>query len=47
MYGTAIRDIVVAITVDGKEPQLFEKTAPPFLYELQNRRAEYQKLIGV
>lgn len=47
MYGTAIRDIVVAITVDGKDPQLFEKTAPPFLYELQNRRVEYEKLIGV
>lgn len=47
MYGTGIKDIVVAITVDGKEPQLFEKTAPPFLYELQNRRAAYEKLIGV
>lgn len=47
MYGTAIRDIVVAITVDGKDPQLFEKTAPPFLYELQNRRADYLKLVGV
>lgn len=45
MYGTGIKDIVVAITVDGKEPQLFEKTAPPFLYELQNRRAEYDKII--
>jgi ATP-dependent exoDNAse (exonuclease V) beta subunit len=47
MYGTGIRDIVVAITVDGKDPQLFEKTAPPFLYELQNRRVDYEKLIGV
>lgn len=47
MYGTAIKDIVVAITIDGKEPQLFEKTAPPFLYELQNRRVEYSKLMGV
>ena len=47
MYKTAIKDIVVAITIDGKEPQLFEKTAPPFLYELQNRRAEYAKLMGV
>ena len=47
MYGTAIRDIVVAITIDGKDPQLFEKTAPPFLYELQNRRATYTSLMGV
>lgn len=47
MYGTGIKDIVVAITVDGKDPQLFEKTAPPFLYELQNRRADYEKLMGV
>lgn len=47
MYGTGIRDIVVAITVDGKEPQLFEKTAPPFLYELQKRRADYKTLMGV
>lgn len=47
MYGTGIRNIVVVITVDGKEPQTFEKTASPFLYELQNRRIEYQKLVGV
>jgi len=46
MFGTGIRDLVVAITVDGKEAQLFEKTAPPFLYELQNRRAEYDKIIS-
>ena len=47
MYGTGIKDIVVAITVDGNDPQLFEKTAPPFLYELQNRRVDYEKLMGV
>lgn len=47
MYGTGIKDIVVAITVDGKEPQLFEKSATPFLYELQNRRTDYEKLMGV
>ena len=47
MYGTGIKDIVVAITVDGKDPQLFEKTAPPFLYELQNRRVDYEKLMGI
>lgn len=47
MYGTGIRDIVVAITVDGKDPQLFEKTAPPFLYELQKRRSDYTTIMGV
>ena len=47
LYGTGIRSIVVVITVEGKEPQIFEKTAPPFLYELQNRRAAYEKLVGV
>ena len=47
MYGTGIKDIVVVITVDSKEPQLFEKTAPPFLYELQNRRSDYEKIMGV
>jgi ATP-dependent exoDNAse (exonuclease V) beta subunit len=47
MYGTGIKDIVVAITIDGKEPQIFEKTAPPFLYELQKRRADYGALVGV
>ena len=47
MYGTGIKDIVVAITVDGKEPQLFEKTAPPFLYDLQKRRMDYTAIMGV
>lgn len=47
MYGTGIRDIVVAITVDGSEPQIFEKTAPPFLYDLQKRRLDYKSLMGV
>ncbi len=47
MYGTCINNIVVVITVDGKEPQIFEKTASPFLYELQNRRNSYQQLMGV
>jgi genome maintenance exonuclease 1 len=46
MFGTGIKDIVVAITIDGKEPQLFEKTAPPFLYELQTRRVMYDKIIS-
>jgi ATP-dependent exoDNAse (exonuclease V) beta subunit len=46
MFGTGINQIVVAITIDGKEPQLFEKPAAPFLYELQNRRATYDKIIS-
>jgi len=46
MFGTGINTIVVAITIDGKEPQLFEKTASPFFYELQNRRVEYDKIIS-
>jgi genome maintenance exonuclease 1 len=44
MYGTGIKNIVVAITIDGKPPQLFEKSAVPFLSELKYRRIEYDKL---
>lgn len=44
MYGTGIKEIVVAITVEGKEPQLFEKSAVPFLPELKYRRFEYDKI---
>lgn len=44
MYGTGIKNIVVAITVDGADPQLFEKSAVPFLSELKYRRAEYDKI---
>ena len=44
MYGTGIKHIVIAITVDGGKPQLFEKLAPPFLYDLQRRRLEYDKI---
>lgn len=44
MFGTGIKNIVVAITVEGKEPQLFEKSAVPFLSELKYRRALYDKL---
>lgn len=47
MYKTAIKDIVIIITVDGDEPQIFEKAAPPYLYELKNRRADYTSLFGV
>jgi hypothetical protein len=46
MFGTSINSIVVAITIEGKEPQLFEKKASPFLYELQNRRVEYDKIMA-
>ena len=42
MYGTAIKDCVVVITVDGKPAQTFEKPLPPFLYELQNRRKQFE-----
>lgn len=45
MYKTAIKHIVIAITVDGGKPQLFEKTAPPFLYDLKKRRLDYDKII--
>jgi len=44
LYNTAIRNIVVVITVDGKEAQIFEKTAPPFLYELQKRRIDFDAI---
>lgn len=44
MFGTGIKDIVIAITVEGKEPQLFEKSAVPFLSELKYRRSLYDKM---
>ena len=47
MFNTRIKDCVVAVTVEDKEPQLFEKSLPPFLYEFKNRRAEYTRLKGV
>ena len=47
MYNTAIKNIVIAITVEGGKPQLFEKTAPPYLYDLRKRRLEYDNLAGV
>jgi len=46
MYGTNINTIVVAITVQGKEPQLFEKTAAPFLYSLSARVFDYYRIYG-
>jgi len=47
MFGTGIKDCVIAVTVDGAAPQLFEKAVPPFLYEFKNRRLDYTRLKGV
>jgi len=47
MFGTGIKNIVIAITVDSAEPQLFEKSAIPFLSELKYRRSLYDKLSTV
>lgn len=44
MYGTAIKDCAVIITIDGKPAQTFEKSLPSFLYELQNRRKQFETL---
>jgi hypothetical protein len=44
MYGTGIQDIVIAICIDGKPPQLFEKSAVPFLPELKYRRQQFDIL---
>ena len=35
MFGTGIRDVVILITVDGKDPQCFETSADPFLSDLK------------
>lgn len=45
LYGTNIRDCVIAITNEVGEPQLFEKSVVPFLYEFKNRRAEYDRIV--
>ena len=44
LYGTGIKNVVILITVDGKEPQCFETSAVPFLPELKNRRNQYDLL---
>jgi ATP-dependent exoDNAse (exonuclease V) beta subunit len=44
MYGTGIKDIVIAICIDGKSPQLFEKSAVPFLPDLKYRRQQFDIL---
>jgi hypothetical protein len=44
MYGTGIQDIVIAICIEGKPPQLFEKSAVPFLSELKYRRQQFDIL---
>ena len=43
MFGTGIRDVVILITVDGKDPQCFETSAVPFLSDLKLRRKQYEK----
>ena len=45
LYDTNIRDCVIAITNEVGEPQLFEKSVVPFLYEFKNRRAEYDRIV--
>jgi ATP-dependent exoDNAse (exonuclease V) beta subunit len=45
LYDTNIRDCVIAITNEVGEPQLFEKSVVPFLYEFKNRRAAYDRII--
>jgi len=47
MYGTGIKNIVIAITVEGKEGQLFEKSAIPFLPELKFRRRQFDTMQAV
>ena len=44
MFGPGIRNIVILITVDGKDPQCFETNAVPFLSELKLRINEYDKM---
>jgi len=44
MFGTGIRDVVILITVEGKDPQCFETSAVPFLPDLKLRRNEYDKM---
>ena len=43
MFGTGIRDVVILITVDGKDPQCFETSAVPFFSDLKLRRKQYEK----
>ena len=44
LYGTGIRNMAVLITVDGGEPQIFERDAVPYLPLLKNRRMTFDKL---
>ena len=45
MFGTGIRDVVILITVDGKDPQCFETSAIPFLPDLKLRRRQYDTML--
>ena len=44
MYGTGIKDIAIVMTIDGKDPIIFEQSAVPFLPLLKNRRLSFDKL---
>ena len=44
LYGTGVKNVVILITVDGKEAQCFETSGVPFLSELKNRRNQYDLL---
>ena len=46
MYGTGIKDVAVLITVHDGEPQIFEKSAVPYLPFLKNRRSDFDKLVS-
>ena len=45
MYGTGIKNIVILITVEGKEPQCFETSAVPFLSDLRLRKNQYDDIL--
>ena len=44
IFGTGIKNIVILITVDGKDPQCFETSAVPFLPELKLRKKQFDLL---
>lgn len=44
MFGTGIKHGVIIMTVEDKKELIFEKELPPFLYELRQRRLDYDKM---
>ena len=44
MFGTGIKNIVILITVEGKESQCFETNAVPFLSDLKLRINQYDTM---